>query len=87
MVVSWKLQVHALCVTCFHFCEKTYFIVVLLNVYLFLRKSTSGGRAERDTHTELEAGSRLRAVSPEPVGIELMSREITTWAEVERSTD
>ena len=35
--------------------------------------------AERDTHTESEAGSRLRAVSREPdVGIELTDREIMT---------
>ena len=39
----------------------------------------SGEGAERDTHTESEAGSRLRAVSTEPdVGLEPMSCEIMT---------
>ena len=38
---------------------------------------------ERETHTELEAGSRLRAVSTEPdVGLELTNHEIVTSAEV-----
>ena len=39
----------------------------------------SRGGAERDTHTESEAGSRLRAVSTEPdAGLELTDREIMT---------
>ena len=39
----------------------------------------SGGGAEREGDTELEAGSRLQAVSTEPdVGLELMNREIMT---------
>ena len=34
---------------------------------------------EREGDTESEAGSRLRAISPEPdVGLELMDREIVT---------
>ena len=37
------------------------------------------GGAEREGDTESEAGSRLRAVSPEPdVGLELTDREIVT---------
>ena len=37
------------------------------------------GHTERDTHTESEAGSRLRAVSTEPdVGLELWDCEIMT---------
>ena len=38
------------------------------NVYLFLRErwSMRRGGAERDGDTELEAGSKLRAVSTEP---------------------
>ena len=48
----------------------------------------NGGGAEREGDTELEAGSRLWAISPEPdAGLELTNREIMTWAEVGRSTD
>ena len=60
------------------------------NVYLFLRQreSTNGGGAERKGDTESEAGSRLRAISPEPdAGLELRDREIVTWVEVGRLTD
>ena len=40
----------------------------------------SGGGADREGDTEWEAGSRLRAVSPEPdAGPELPDREIVTW--------
>ena len=46
------------------------------------------GQRERETQTESEAGSRLRAISPEPdAGLELMDREIVTWVEVGRLTD
>ena len=39
----------------------------------------SGGGAEREEDTEPEAGSRLRAVSPEPdMGLELTDCEIVT---------
>ena len=45
----------------------------------------SGGGAEREGDTEYEAGSRLRAVSPEPdTGLEPMNYEIMTRAEVGR---
>ena len=48
----------------------------------------NGGGAEREGDTELEAGSRLWAISPEPdAGLELADREIMTWAEVGRLTD
>ena len=48
----------------------------------------NGGGAEREGDTEWEAGSRLRAISPEPdTGLELTDREIVTWAEVGRLTD
>ena len=48
----------------------------------------SRGGAERDGDTESEAGSRPWALNPEPnVGLELMNREIMTWAEVRCSTD
>ena len=43
----------------------------------------SRGGAEREEDTESEAGSRLRAVSPEPdAGLELTNREIMTRAAV-----
>ena len=39
----------------------------------------NGGGAERQGDTEWEAGSRLRAISPEPdVGLELRDCEIVT---------
>ena len=39
----------------------------------------NGGGAEREGDTEWEAGSRLRAISPEPdVGLKLTDREIVT---------
>ena len=42
-----------------------------------------GRGREREGDTKSEAGSRLWAVSIEPnAGLELMSREIMTWAEV-----
>ena len=47
-----------------------------------------GRERERERDTESEAGSRLWAVSTEPdAGLELMSYEIMTWAEVGGSTD
>ena len=40
----------------------------------------NGGGAEREGDTESEAGSRLRAISPEPdAGLELTDLEIVTW--------
>ena len=53
------------------------------NVYLFLRErqrqSASRGGAEREGDTKSKAGSRLRAVSPEPdAGLELVNCEIMT---------
>ena len=42
------------------------------------RQHVSRGGAEREGDTESEAGSRLRAVSPEPDGLELPDREIVT---------
>ena len=52
------------------------------------RQSMSRGGAERQGDTESEAGSRLWAVSTEPdAGLELMDREIMTWAEVWCLTD
>ena len=43
----------------------------------------NGGGAERGGDTESKAGPRLWALSTElDVGLELMDREILTWAEV-----
>ena len=40
----------------------------------------NGGGTEREGDTESEAGSRLRAISPEPdAGLEPTDREIATW--------
>ena len=40
----------------------------------------NAGGSERQGDTESEAGSRLRAISPEPdAGLELPDREIVTW--------
>ena len=48
----------------------------------------NGGGSERERDTESETGSRLWAVSTVPdAGLELMDREIMTWAEVGRLTD
>ena len=63
-------------------------INLFLNVYLFLRgerqrergrQSRSMGGAEREGDTESEAGSGLRAISPElDAGLELTNSEIMT---------
>ena len=45
----------------------------------FERQSVSRGGAERETHTESEAGSMLQAVGTEPYpGLELTNCEIMT---------
>ena len=58
----------------------------IFNVYLVWERdepNVSGGGAEREGDTELEAGSRLWALSTEPnAGLELTSYEILTWAKV-----
>ena len=58
----------------------------MFNVYLFLRQRDRAWMgAERETHTEFKAGSRLRAVSTEPdMGLKLTDCEIMTWGEVGR---
>ena len=64
-----------------------FFIYLMFLITLRERESTSrGGQKEREA--ESEAGSRLWAVSTEShVELDLMSREIMTWAEVGCSTD
>ena len=54
------------------------------------RENASKGGAERERETQdlNEAGSRLWAVSTEPiVGLEVVNREILIWVEVRRLTD
>ena len=52
------------------------------------RECANGGGAEREGDTESKAGSRLQAVSTEPVaGLKLTNREIMTLAKVGRLTD
>ena len=52
------------------------------------RQSMSREGTKRKGDTESEAGSRLWAVSTEPdTGLELISHEIMTWAEVGHLTD
>ena len=63
------------------------FILTFIHLFLRAREHTSKGGAEREGDTESEAGSKLRAVSSEPdVGLKPMNREITTRAQVRRST-
>ena len=57
-------------------------------IYFWERQSASRGGAEGEGDIESEAGSKLHAVSTEPnVGLEIMNREIMTWAEVGCLTD
>ena len=54
--------------------KKKFFLMLI-----FDRENVSGGGAERETHTESKAASRLPAASTEPdVRLELTSREIMT---------
>ena len=61
-------------------------------MFIFARERETewkqGRGRERDTHTELKAGSRLWAVSTEPdTGLKLTDHEIVTWAKIGRLTD
>ena len=56
-----------------------FFFLVLKYLFLRERAGVRGGGAEREGDTESEAGSRLRAVSPEAnTGLEIMNCEIMT---------
>ena len=73
------------------FCFAVVFFI-FFNVSLFLkgrhRQSMSGGGAESEGDTASEAGSRLWAVSTQPVmGLKLPNRDIITWAKVGRLTN
>ena len=72
------------------------FIKIFFNVYLFLRErererekeTESRGGTEREGDTESEADPRLHVGNTYPdVGLEIMNREIMTWAEVGCLTD
>ena len=64
------------------FLSKVDFYFIFFNIYLFLRQRETEhewGGSEREGVTESKAGSRLRAVNPEPnAGLELTDREIMT---------
>ena len=67
---------------------KIFFFNFLTFIYFWERQTMNGGGAEREGDTESETGSRPWAVSTQPdTGLEPMSREIMTWAEVGRPTD
>ena len=58
-----------------------YFL--FLNVYFWEGDRVSAGEEQREGDAESEAGSRLWTLSTEPgVGLELVNREMTIWAEV-----
>ena len=57
-------------------------------IYFQETECEQGRDRQREGATESEAGSRLWAVSTEPdAGLQLMNREITTWAEVGHLAD
>ena len=90
-ILFWSLSFNSLMclgVDLFFFLIKKIFF----NIYLLLRdrnrQSMSMGGPETGRDAESEAGSRLGAVSTGPdVGLELMNREIMTWAEVGHLTN
>ena len=66
----------------------TFFFLTFIYFWDRERQSMNRGGAEREGDTESEAGSRLWAVSTDPVtGLKLTDREIMTWAEVGRLTN
>ena len=65
------------------FTETLFFFINFFSTFIYFwdreRQSMNRGGAEREGDTVLEAGFRLRAISPEPdAGLELMDREIVT---------
>ena len=59
---------------------KKFFFSTFIYFWDRERQSMNGGGAEREGDTELETGSRLWAISPEPdAGLEPTDREIVTW--------
>ena len=77
--------------TCFLFSPLLFLIFFNFYFWHTERQSMSGGEAEREGDTELEAGSRLRAVGTEPdTWLEPRNHEIheiMTQAEVRHLTD
>ena len=62
-----------------------YLFIFLMFIYFWEteRDRAQVGKEQREGDAESEAGSRLWDVSTEPdVGLELMDREIMTWAKV-----
>ena len=60
----------------------------LLCLFIFETEHKLERGRDRNTHTESEAGSRLRAVSTEPnARLESTNREIMTWAKVRHLTN
>ena len=64
--------------------KRCIFFLIFFSTFIYFwdreRQSMNGGGSEREGDTELETGSRLRAISPEPdAGLELTDREIVTW--------
>ena len=77
-ITQLALSTRILCASLF------FFFLIFFSTFIYFwareRQSLNGGGAEREGDTESEAGSRLRAVSPEPdAGLELPDREIVTW--------
>ena len=67
-----------------HFTICGIFFIFFFYVYLFLGQRETeheqGRGREKEGDTELETGSRLRAISPEPdARLEPTDREIVTW--------
>ena len=84
---KWK-NLQSSLVVCFQFNSAKHFsfYFYFFNIYFIFereRQSTSGGGAEREGDTELEAGSRLLAVSTEPdMRLELTdSGTVRPWPE------
>ena len=61
----------------------SFFFLIFFSTFIYFlyreRQSMNEGGAEREGDTESEAGSRLRAISPEPdAGLELTNHEMVT---------
>ena len=69
-------------------CQLFFFFNHFLNVYSFIFERERVRAGKRETSTESDVGSKLRAVSIEPNGgFERTKDEIMTWAKVRCLTD
>ena len=78
-VCFYFVAMYTTCLFCFSPCffYFLFYFIYFFKAYSFLRES--GGGAEREGDTELEAGSSLLAVCTEPdVGLKLTDRDIMT---------